>query len=390
MRRIKPTRIFAAARPDKNLSNFSLNLENPMTGNFSNRKYFEQLNAQNEILYSLFGSLNKEIDQLQDVFGLNFNSRDVEIKESLKRIKLKGVKQHPRGRLAEKLPERALTLASLYSVYHGADLVLSDLPDIVLREKVINQMTVTQMKEILKVCSFALGRNGEHVDPKTPISMISQSPELMSDGADLGYQGLFALENDMYTALLLFYSLRNESKKNILILTTLGSDFNIRRFVESLDKGFIPDIFKRENEEEPFGIKDLLKTPDPLQNMMGKAYLEELIEKSAIWDVLLNPGLQNLNNIDALIEKYLDPEAYPVLSPEEIDEEKKAVLERNSGRDLFDKNREERELSFFEKWEEYQFLYENLFHEYQKFFDKHFEEGLSNLKDVYIKHALKR
>lgn len=144
----------------------------------------------------------------------------------------------------------------------------------------------------------------------------------------------------------------------------------------------------RSNSKGSLGLKDLLVAPDLKLNLFGKTYLEEILEKAAIWDVLIDPFKPCFNNGFALIQKYLDQKDYPTMTEQEIEEDKKRVFQINQKKELFNSVKEKRIISYAEKQDELQNLYLNLFLEHQKSFVKEFKSGEDNLKEVYIKKSL--
>lgn len=404
LRRIAPDLVVVAGRPDKNIPDFSINLANPKTGGFSSRKYLEQLLLRDTILFSNPVIFEETKKRLEKQFWVNFEKKGLILDNISGEISFKNQIQPKRNRLTEKIPEEIMITASLYTCHEECPLALGDLPDIIHRERICNSLTVTQMKEILKQCSFALGRSPE-LSPRFPVSVCYNNIHPV-DGQGNGWGNpffdLFTPINDLYTSILVAnWVVRGvnrvkpgrgrRAKPRIFVLTTPGANEGIKYFLGLIERGQVPMelLVNKSEAEAKLHLGDLLEVPEPVKNLFGKAYLEELVEKAAIWDVLVDPYKPSFKNSTAIIQKYLNEEDYPEMSLEEIERQKKAIKENMHQKDIFDNRGNTRELSYFEKFDELEHLYQNLFIENQKLFFKMIGQGKAKLESSFYREALK-
>ena len=401
LKKISPDQIILSCRPDKNIPNFKINLSNPKTGKLSTRKYMEQLYLKEPILYSNFSVFTEVVKNLEKKYGLDFSKKGLKIEKTENQIYLNEEKIIKRNRLSEKIPEKLMTTASLFANYTNCPLMLGDLPDIIHRERVCNSLTVAQIKEILKQSAFALGRSPK-LSPENPVNVCYNNIHPVNgqgNGWGNPYFNLFSPINDFYMAILIAHLCKKgfekpkrkgrKLKSKICVLSTPGSNSGIRSFLEMIEMGQIPkDLLVNENQDSRLHLEDLLEVPDPLKNLFSKSYIEEIIEKNAIWDVLMDPYKPSFKNSTAIITKYLNKDDYRVLTWQEIEEEKEKVREANSKKELFDLNKVTRQLSYSEKFDELQYLYQCLYTENQKLFFKMLNEGKEGIKTAYYKEAI--
>ncbi|MEM7518491.1 MAG: hypothetical protein AAF368_16410, partial [Planctomycetota bacterium] len=341
--------------------------------------------------------------RLEEQFWVDFAKRGLDWDEASGSVRLNGRAQLKRNRLSERIPEEIMTAVSLYACFAGCPLALGDLPDIVHRERVCNALTVAQMKEVLKQCSFALGRSPE-LSPRFPVSVCYNNVHPVGgQGGGWGnpFFDAFTPINDLHVAMLVaHWALRGVSrlkpargrraKPRILVLATPGANEGIRHFLDSIDRGQVPrGLLAGKSGHDALHLGDLLAVPEPVKNMFGKAYIEELVEKAAIWDVLLDPYKPSFANSTAIVQKYLSEQDYPVLAAEEVERQKQRIRQAMRQRDIFDNRDLTRELSYSEKFDELEHLYQNLFIEYQKLFFRMLGQGKLGLESSFYREALK-
>lgn len=405
MHKISPKKIILACRPDKNIPDFKINLRNPETKLFSTRKYIDQCTLENSILYSNFNLIKNTIETIEKKFWLDFSKKGINFDELSEEIFVGKERQLKRNRLTERVPEELMSTISLFAFNKNLPLILGDLPDIIHRERVCNLFTVGQIKEVLSQSSFALGRSPE-LSPRIPVNVcFNNIHPVYGQGNEWGnpFFNLFAPINDFYMSVLTAnlclreqnkrVNSRNKTNKNkILIISSPGSNAGISSFLKMIENGEIPRdlLVDMDETKQKFNILDLLKVPPPLENIFLKSYLEEIVEKNAIWDVLVNPLKPNFKNASSIIHKYLNREDYKDLTPEEIENEKSEVRKKNLLKDTFDSNKETRELSYSEKFEELEYLYRCLFLEYQKVFFKMVRKGSEGLESAFYREAIQR
>jgi hypothetical protein len=261
------------------------------------------------------------------------------------------------------------------------------------------------MKEILSQSSFALGRSPE-LSPRSPVNVcINNIHPTEGQGNSWGnpFFNFFTPINDFYMAMLAAnLSLkqktvpqkRKKQKKNkIMIISSPGSNAGISSFLKMIELGQIPKdlLFENEHwEEDKLHLSDLLSVPPPLKNIFSKAYIEEIVEKQAIWDVIMDPYKPSFKNSNSIVKKYLNKEDYIEMTPEEIAADKEKVKEMNQFKELFDRRKTTRELSYAEKSEELEYLYQCLFIEYQKLFFKMVQKGKKELESSFYREALRQ
>jgi hypothetical protein len=399
LRKCSPNAIILSCRPDKNIPNFKINLKNPKTGKFSSRKYIDQITLKENILFSNSSILQNTKSALEKFFWVDFSQKGLLIDPESNEVLVNNNPQIQRNRLTEKIPEEIMNCVSLFSLNSNCPLILGDLPDITHRERICNLLTISQLKEILKQSSFGLGRSPE-LSPRFPVSVCYNNIHPVNgqgNGWGNPFYNFFTPANDLYMAMLIanlsVKGLKKNSKKRnkIFVLSTPGSNKGIQYFLKQIESGEIPHelLFKKSKEDAQIHLGDLFEVPDPVTNLFSKTYIEELVEKSAIWDVLMDPYKPTFKNSDAIIRKYLNKEDYKEMTLEEIEMEKKQIQEINRTKGVFDQNKATRELSYQEKFDELEHLYRNLYLEYQKLFFRSLNKGKAGLEKSYYKEALK-
>ena len=272
----KPDVIFLSIRPDEILSDFYLNLRNPKNGKFSQRKYFDQLkmNSNNFLPNKIFE--NEILNLTKKTFLKNKVVFEQEQQEQI------GQKENFFS--TEKIPNKIFSILSLYSKINKASLILSEMPDIIFRQIIINKLTICQMREILKKSTYKMVLNPD-ITPSTPLNF-----------AYTIYPNIFQNPNDLYTSSLIEYYLKifeiknkitknnsisknsKENKKkhlNISIFSGIGQANSLQSYlfnnkIQSLDKTMIipenkPLLFKTISLEqycEKLAIFDVLKLGD--------------------------------------------------------------------------------------------------------------------------------
>jgi hypothetical protein len=393
-----------SCRPDKNIPDFTLNIANPKTGKFSARKYLKQITLNEDILFSNFSILENSKKNLEKRFWVDFSKDGLHLDKKNQEVLLNNKKQLKRNRLTEKIPEEIFNSVSLFALHSKCPIILGDVPDIIHRERICNLLTVSQLKEILKQSSFAVGRSPE-MTPRYPVNVCYNNIHPVNgQGSGWGnpFYNMFNPINDLYMAMLITNlsikgfpkasKLRRKKKRNrIVVLSSPGANKGIQYFLKLIELGQIPVemLFNKSSEESQFHLGDLLEVPQPITNIFGKAYIEEIVEKTAIWDVIVDPYKPTFKNSSAIIRKYLNKEDYREMTWEEIEKEKREIQEKNKNKELWDQNKASRELSYFEKIQELEHLHRNLFLENQKLFFKLVQEGKKGLKKSYYREALK-
>jgi len=105
----------------------------------------------------------------------------------------------------KKLADELAATIALFSHKHQTPVIISDLPDILAREKVFNVLTVSEMRQVLPAATLKTATNPDFV-PNTPLNL-----------AYLDYPELFLGPSDHYTASLLEYIIKLQPRGTIVV-----------------------------------------------------------------------------------------------------------------------------------------------------------------------------
>ena len=380
----KPDIIFLCIRPDELLSKFFLNLKNPKTGKFSNRKYVNQLKMTNNNFLP-----GKTFEN--EIFKITKNSflKNKEITDE------EQIDQKTNFFSTEKIPNKILSILSLYSKINKIPLILSEMPDIIFRQIIINKLTICQMREILKQCTYKMVLNPD-ITPSTPLNF-----------AYTLFPNIFQNPNDLYTSSLIEYNLKILQDKNI-------DSKNIKKEnpenENSISKKANPEnkkistknenlIKKKVNPENNSPKKENLQNENSIlknkkSNKLNISVFSGIGQANSIKNYLFNNKIKSLNETLAIpeikpllfktisVEQYCEKLAiYDVLKIGDNFEEKKNLSLKHSRviiRKMAGKKEGDPELEFFYK------LHEDLIMKYYLRFLEDKKLAFEQKEDFYI------
>lgn len=275
----EPDAVMLHLAPDDHLQDFALNLKNPKSGAFSNRLYYRQLEMQPGSFHwdsqaELLAADRITAEFLTDLSEL-LSSTDRPVKPSQKCV--------------NKLTDELVATVALYSRKHRKPVILGDLPDIVAREKVVNALTVSEMRQVLKATTLKAVTNPDFV-PNTPLYL-----------AHLDYPELFLGPSEHYTASLLEYIIKRHPYQNILVFAGNNQAASLRAVLER--RTVLP-------------IVETLIAEMPKGSFYSAPLVEEMAEKLALFDVMrlggriLSEKITVFPNSKSLIRKYSPEDVY--------------------------------------------------------------------------------
>ena len=271
----KPDLLFVQGFPDDFISDFSLNQRNPKTNHFSNRLFFEQLILKHPLHFhsDLINEILEDVSKhcLED-FSEQFIKNIHETNKPLKSLASR-----------DKLTDKALFVSYLFAELNQIPLVFSDIPDLVLREKVCIDLTLTDLRQILNITTEMIPNNPD-LTPDTPLNMTH-----------MVYPESFTFHSDSYTTSLIEYTLKKQQPKRVFVLGGNLQGFSLKamlnnRKIKTIHENLIVEDFKK--------------------SLFQDHSIEVLCEKLAIFDVMkfgrdiLNLKISDFPQSMALIQKY--------------------------------------------------------------------------------------
>ena len=191
----EPDTVLLHLAPDDHVQDFALNLKNPKSGAFSNRMYFHQLETSPGSFYWDGVAESAAADEITAAFLADFSSI----------MKCGDQSSRPSWRSLKKLTDELAATVALFSRKHQTRVIMGDLPDIVAREKVVNALTISEMRQVLRAATLKAATNPDFV-PNTPLNL-----------AYLDYPELFLGPSDHYTASLLEYIIKLQPRGTIVV-----------------------------------------------------------------------------------------------------------------------------------------------------------------------------
>lgn len=274
-----PNYVLLQTFPDDIVDSFRLNLKNPKTGNFSNRLYFDQLFSKSNLNFN-----SKKTGEIIDViekelfvdFSEEFKS-DFLLQNESNKTRINNFES------SDKLTSDVLTTASLFTKFKKIPLVLSDIPDLILRDKICVEMSLNDMKTLFQTLNETMAKNPDFT-PDTSLNMTH-----------FEFQELFTFNSDSYTTSLIEYLIHKKNPKRIIV------------FAGNMQGKSIKTLLLNRTIKT---IYDNLQVDEFKPVLFEKPSVEVLCEKYAIYDVMklgkkiMSQKINNFPQSMALIEKY--------------------------------------------------------------------------------------
>lgn len=201
----EPDMVLLQAFPDDFVPGFRLNHKSESSGAFSPQNYAKQLfvtqpAAYPEQFYSeIISAVNGQLpDAIDEPFTKSF------LQEAAEGFNVR--KGLPPLRSFDKLTDAAIATASLYAKKHDVPIGYSDIPDIILRERICVRSGLTDLKNILKTATENIAKNPDFT-PDTPMNL-----------AHLAYHQTFTLPSDNYTTSFIQQLIARKKPKRLLVL----------------------------------------------------------------------------------------------------------------------------------------------------------------------------
>lgn len=278
----KPDMVLLQVYPDDFQPGFKLNHRARGSSHFSEKDYVKGLTATAPALYSpeFYEKIIKNVKQ----------EAHFKLTQEFKKLFFDTVSEGAKARAGlpdlisfDKLTDEIVATASVYCQNFEIPMLYSDIPDIVLKNKICIASGLTILKKMLDTATENIPKNPDFT-PSTPINL-----------GHLDFQQTLTTHSDVYTSNLIEYILKKQKPKRLLVLGGNLQGKTLRLMLEN---------------RTPTSIHDTIKVEDFQMSLFDAHYVEVLIEKLAVLDVLkhgasiITKKITRFPQSMALIEKY--------------------------------------------------------------------------------------